>query len=63
MIKVYYLPLSVQVETKLKRVTEIVEKYHIMPDMDARTFTLSQMNEVLGLMAHGKLNGKIILPM
>ncbi|HIX22187.1 MAG TPA: zinc-binding dehydrogenase [Candidatus Parabacteroides faecavium] len=48
---------------QLKRVTEIVEKYHIMPDMDARIFTLSQMNEALGLMAHGKLNGKIILPM
>ena len=48
---------------QLKRVTEIVEKYHIMPDMDARTFSLSQVNEALGLMAHGKLNGKIIINM
>lgn len=48
---------------QLKWVTEIVEKYHIMPDMDARTFSLSQVNEALGLMAHGKLNGKIIINM
>lgn len=48
---------------QLKRVTEIVEKYHIMPDIDPRTFTLSQVNEALELMAHGKLNGKIIIKM
>ena len=46
---------------QLKRVTEIVEKYHIMPDIDPRIFSLSQVNEALELMANGKLNGKIII--
>ena len=48
---------------QLKRVTEIVEKYHIMPDIDSRIFSLPQVNEALELMAHGKLNGKIIIRM
>lgn len=48
---------------QLKRVTEIVEKYHITPDIDSRRFSLSQINEALNLMAHGKLNGKIIVQM
>ena len=46
---------------QLKRVTEIVEKYQIMPDIDPRIFSLSQVNEALGLMANGKLNGKIVI--
>lgn len=46
---------------QLKRVTEIVEKYQIMPDIDPRIFSLSQVNEALELMANGKLNGKIII--
>lgn len=46
---------------QLKRVTEIVEKYHIMPDIDPRIFSLSQVNEALELMANGKLNGKIVI--
>lgn len=48
---------------QLKRVTEIVEKYHIMPDIDSRIFSLSQINEALELMVNGKLNGKIIIKM
>lgn len=48
---------------QLKRVTEIVEKYHIQPDVDSRIFSLSQVNEALELMAHGKLDGKIIIKM
>lgn len=48
---------------QLKRVTEIMEKYHIMPDIESRTFSLSQVNEALELMANGKLNGKIIIRM
>lgn len=48
---------------QLKRITEIVEKYHIMPDIESRTFSLSQVNEALELMANGKLNGKIIIKM
>lgn len=46
---------------QLKRVTEIVEKYQIMPDIDPRMFSLSQVNEALELMANGKPNGKIII--
>lgn len=46
---------------QLKRVTEIVEKYHIVPDIESRTFSLSQVNEALELMCNGKLNGKIII--
>lgn len=48
---------------QLKQVTEIVEKYQIMPDIDPRIFSLSQINEALELMANGKLNGKIIIQM
>ena len=48
---------------QLKRITEIVEKYHIMPDIESRTFSLSQVIEALELMANGKLNGKIIIKM
>lgn len=48
---------------QLKRITEIVEKYHIMPDIDTRIFSLSQINEALELMTNGKLNGKIIIQM
>lgn len=48
---------------QLKRVTEIVEKYHIIPDIDSRIFSLPQINEALELMAHGKLNGKIVIRM
>lgn len=48
---------------QLKRITEIVEKYHIMPDIDTRIFSLSLINEALELMTNGKLNGKIIIQM
>lgn len=48
---------------QLKRVTEIVEKYHIIPDIDSRIFSLPQINEALELMTHGKLNGKIVIRM
>lgn len=46
---------------QLKRVTEIIEKYHIMPDIDPRIFSLQQINEALMLMTNGALNGKIII--
>lgn len=48
---------------QLKQVTEIVEKYHIQPDIESRVFSLTQINEALELIAHGKLNGKIIIKM
>lgn len=46
---------------QLKRITEIVEKYHIVPDIDARIFSLPQVNEALELIAHGRINGKVII--
>lgn len=48
---------------QLKRVTEIAEKCHIQPDIESSVFSLTQINEALELMAHGKLNGKIIIKM
>lgn len=48
---------------QLRRVTEIVEKYHIVPDIDSRKFSLSQINEALMLLANGKLNGKVMIQM
>lgn len=48
---------------QLRRVTEIVEKYHITPDIDSRKFSLSQVNEALMLLANGQLNGKVMIQM
>lgn len=48
---------------QLKQVTEIAEKCHIQPDIESRVFSLTQINEALELIAHGKLNGKIIIKM
>ncbi len=48
---------------QLKQVTAMVEKYNIMPDIDSRIFSLSQVNEALMLIANGKLNGKVIIRM
>lgn len=48
---------------QLRRVTEIVEKYHITPEIDSRKFSLSQVNEALMLLANGHLNGKIMIQM
>lgn len=46
---------------QLKQITEIVGKYHIVPDIDARIFPLPQVNEALELIAHGRINGKVII--
>lgn len=48
---------------QLKRVTEIVEKYNIMPDIDSRIFSLSQVNDALMCVVNGSLNGKVIIQM
>lgn len=48
---------------QLNRVTEIVEKYNIKPDIDQRIFTLTQINEALMLVSKGGLNGKVIIRM
>lgn len=46
---------------QLREITKIVEKYHIVPDVDSRIFSLSQINDALQLVAHGTLNGKVII--
>ncbi len=46
---------------QLREITKIVEKYHIVPDVDSRIFSLSQINDALKLVAHGTLNGKVII--
>lgn len=46
---------------QLQKVTEIVEKKHIMPAIDSHIFSLSQANDALRLVAHGPIDGKVIL--
>lgn len=48
---------------QLRKITEMVEKYHIVPDVDPRRFSLSQVNEALQLVAEGRLNGKVMIQM
>lgn len=47
--------------TQLKKITQLVEKYHIKPAIDSRIFSLDQANDSLKLVAKGKLNGKVII--
>lgn len=49
--------------TQLKHVTEIVEENNIIPDIDSRSFSLSQIGEALMLVSKGTLNGKIVIQM
>ncbi|HIX28268.1 MAG TPA: NADP-dependent oxidoreductase [Candidatus Blautia stercoravium] len=46
---------------QLRKITEIVEKQHIVPAVDSRVFSLSQVNDALQLVAKGSLNGKVII--
>lgn len=48
---------------QLRQVTEIIEKQNIMPDIDSRIFSLSQVNDALMLVAKGKTDGKVIIKM
>ena len=48
---------------QLGKITEIVEKNHIVPEIDPRIFSLSQINDALNLVAHGKTEGKVIIKM
>lgn len=48
---------------QLRKITEMVEQYHIVPDVDPRIFSLSQVNEALQLVAEGRLNGKVMIQM
>lgn len=47
--------------SQLRKITEIVEKNKIVPDIDSRIFSLSQVNEALALVTKGGVNGKIII--
>lgn len=47
--------------SQLRKITEIVEKNRIVPDIDPRIFSLSQVNEALALVAKGGVSGKIII--
>lgn len=46
---------------QLQKITEIVEKQQIKPAVDARVFSLYQVNEALRLVAKGSLNGKVMI--
>lgn len=46
---------------QLKKITEIVEKNHIVPAIDPHVFSLSQANDALHLVAHGPTNGKVLI--
>lgn len=48
---------------QLRKVTEIIEKHNIIPDINSRIFSLSKDNEALMLVAKGKTDGKVIIKM
>lgn len=48
---------------QLQKITEIVEKQHIIPAVDSHVFSLRQVNDALQLVANGSLNGKVIIQM
>lgn len=46
---------------QLQKITEIVERHHIVPAIDSHAFSIDQVNEALQLVAHGPINGKVII--
>lgn len=46
---------------QLEKVTDIVEKQHILPAMDPHRFSLEEADDALQLVANGPTNGKVIL--
>lgn len=48
---------------QLRKITEIVEKNHIVPAVDPHLFNLEQANDALKLVAQGPINGKVIIQM
>ena len=46
---------------QLQKVTEIVERAHVMPAVDPHRFTLAQADDALRLVARGPLLGKVVL--
>jgi NADPH:quinone reductase-like Zn-dependent oxidoreductase len=49
--------------TQLKKITEIVEKNHIIPAVDPHVFSIEQANEALQLVAYGPTTGKVVIQM
>ena len=48
---------------QLRRITEIVERNHILPAIDPHRFSLDQINDALRLMGEGPIQGKVIIRM
>ena len=48
---------------QLRRITEIVERNHIVPAVDPHTFSLEEINDAMRLVAGGPINGKVIVRM
>lgn len=48
---------------QLRRITEIVERNHILPAVDPHSFSLGQINDALRLVAGGPIHGKVIIRM
>ena len=48
---------------QLRRITEIVERNHIVPAVDPHTFSLDEINDAMRLVAGGPINGKVIVRM
>lgn len=48
---------------QLRRITEIVERNHIVPAVDPHTFSLDEINDAMRLVAEGPINGKVIVRM
>lgn len=46
---------------QLQKITEIIEKNNITPQIDEHIFTLEQVNDALKLLNKGGINGKIII--
>lgn len=48
---------------QLRRITELVEREHIVPAIDPHCFSLEEINDALRLVAEGPLRGKVIIRM
>jgi NADPH:quinone reductase-like Zn-dependent oxidoreductase len=46
---------------QLEKITDMVEKRNLRPQIDTRTFDISQVNEALSLVATGRTDGKVII--
>ncbi len=48
---------------QLKKITQIIEKNNIVPQVDSRIFSIEHINDALKLVANGHTNGKVIIKM